>query len=470
MKRALTLKHYGGLFVGQGAAEVLGDYGAGPNHTLPTGGTARSMGGLSVMTFLRVRTWMRVDDLPMAQGMVEDAAHLGDLEGLAGHAAAARARLPGCETASAISHGRPERLCSPTMQKAISTKASKKSSRLLFGVPKKGRMHDKCVKFLEAAGLEYQRPDRVDVAECTNLPITLVFLPAADIAQYVGEGNVDIGITGQDIVAETDVPVNMEQLLGFGKCKLALQVPLEHADTPIPSPIPSHPVPSNPIPPRPIPPRPIPPRPAPSHPAPPRPALQVPLEHADKPVSAYQGSRIVTSFPNIARKFFAPLDASAAALDGEDTKTDIKFVSGSVEAAIGLGLADAVVDLVETGTTMRAAGLTMSSTLMETQACLISNPHTKHHELVKKLSARIRGYIDSTKFQLINYNVSRANLPAALQITPGKKSPTILPLEDSDWVAVSAMAPKNQVPQIIDKLEEIGATDILVFTMSNCRV
>jgi len=360
-----------------------------------------------------------VDDLPMAQGMVEDAAHLGDLEGLAGHAAAARARLPGCETASAISHGRPERLCSPTMQKAISTKASKTSSRLLFGVPKKGRMHDKCVKFLEAAGLEYQRPDRVDVAECTNLPITLVFLPAADIAQYVGEGNVDIGITGQDIVAETDVPVNMEQLLGFGKCKLALQVP---------------------------------------------------LEHADKPVSAYQGSRIVTSFPNIARKFFAPLDASAAAMDGEDTKTDIKFVSGSVEAAIGLGLADAVVDLVETGTTMRAAGLTMSSTLMETQACLISNPHTKHHELVKKLSARIRGYIDSTKFQLINYNVSRANLPAALQITPGKKSPTILPLEDSDWVAVSAMAPKNQVPQIIDKLEEIGATDILVFTMSNCRV
>jgi histidinol dehydrogenase len=83
-----------GLFVGEGAAEVLGDYGAGPNHTLPTGGTARSTGGLCVLTFLRVRTWMRVDDRVAARQMVEDAAMLGGLEGLHGHAAAARIRLP----------------------------------------------------------------------------------------------------------------------------------------------------------------------------------------------------------------------------------------------------------------------------------------------------------------------------------------------------------------------------------------
>ena len=93
MAFGMSLKHYGGLFIGAGAAEVLGDYGAGPNHTLPTGGTARSTGGLCVLTFLRVRTWMRVDDLAAAKTMVEDAAMLGDLEGLAGHAAAARFRL-----------------------------------------------------------------------------------------------------------------------------------------------------------------------------------------------------------------------------------------------------------------------------------------------------------------------------------------------------------------------------------------
>ena len=91
MQVGMQLKHYGGLFIGGNAAEVLGDYGAGPNHTLPTGGTARSTGGLCVMTFLRVRTWMRVDDPVAAQQMTADAVQLGELEGLHGHAAAARA-------------------------------------------------------------------------------------------------------------------------------------------------------------------------------------------------------------------------------------------------------------------------------------------------------------------------------------------------------------------------------------------
>ena len=97
MELKKKLKHYGGLFVGKTAAEVLGDYGAGPNHTLPTGGTARSTGGLNALTFLRVRTWMRVDDRVEARGLIEDSAMLGDLEGLAGHAAAARIRLPNAE-------------------------------------------------------------------------------------------------------------------------------------------------------------------------------------------------------------------------------------------------------------------------------------------------------------------------------------------------------------------------------------
>ena len=101
---------------------------------------------------------------------------------------------------------------SPEMAKAasmvqvphgISTRGKYDEDRLMFAVPKKGRMSEKCLKFLEAAGLEYTRPDRVDVALCTNLPITLVFLAASDIAAFVGEGNVDLGITGEDIVAES---------------------------------------------------------------------------------------------------------------------------------------------------------------------------------------------------------------------------------------------------------------------------
>jgi len=409
MALGMSLQHYGGLFIGSGAAEVLGDYGAGPNHTLPTGGTGRSTGGLCVMTFLRVRTWMRVDDQVAAAQMTADAVRLGELEGLHGHAAAARARLP--DPASAAAH-----LPEPS---GISTRSNFEEGKLLFAVPKKGRMMEKCMKFLEAAGLEWERPDRVDVAVCTNMPIKICFLPAADIALYVGEGNVDIGITGEDIIAETGLPVNVALKLGFGKCKLALQVP---------------------------------------------------EQHKDQPLSAYVGSRIVTSFPNITEKFFKPLDLAASATSGRKIETSVKVVSGSVEAACGLGLADAVVDLVETGTTMRAAGLCMRETLLQTEAVLISNPHSKHPELCERILERIRGYIDSTKYQLLNYNVSRENLPAAVKITPGKKSPSILPLERGDWVAVSVMVLRKQVPDIMEKLIAVGATDILVFGLANCRV
>ena len=138
--------------------------------------------------------------------------------------------------------------------------------------------------------------------------------------------------------------------------------------------------------------------------------------------------------------------------------------------ACGLGLADAVVDLVETGTTMRAAGLCILETLMTTEAVLISNPHSKHPDLAQKIIARIQGYIDSTKYQLINYNCPRAKLTECLSITPGKKSPSLLPLERGDWVAVQAMISKKEVADIIDRLISSGAEDILVFALSNCRV
>lgn len=294
--------------------------------------------------------------------------------------------------------------------------------KLVFAIPKKGRMHEKCLKFLEAAGLEYERPDRVDVAICTNMPIKIVFLPASDIATFVGEGNVDLGITGEDIIAETGMMVNVSLKLGFGKCKLALQVP---------------------------------------------------IEHAKQPLAAYVGSRIVTSFPNITSKFFKPLDEAATAAAGKVSpavQTRIKELGGSVEAACGLGLADAVVDLVETGTTMKAAGLCMLETLMQTEAVLIDNPQSKHPELVKKIVSRITGYIDSTKYQLLNYNVSRSNLAAAVKITPGKKSPSILPLERGDWVAVSVMVMRKGLAEIIDQIVAVGATDVLVFSLANCRV
>lgn len=165
-----------------------------------------------------------------------------------------------------------------------------------FAIPKKGRLYEKVLEMLKGAGIDFHREARLDVALCNDLPITLVFLPAADIAKYVGEGNIDIGITGLDVVRESGVEVDHVIDLGFGKCKLCVQAPVAEATT---------------------------------------------------SVENLAGKRIVTSFPNLTKEFFDPIDAK------KGVKTDIKFVSGSVEAACGLGLADAVVDLVETGTTMR---------------------------------------------------------------------------------------------------------------------
>jgi ATP phosphoribosyltransferase len=284
------------------------------------------------------------------------------------------------------------------------------SRNMLLAVPKKGRLHEKIMKLVEGIGLDYVRPNRLDIAHCTSFPLTLVFLPAADIAAYVGEGNVDMGITGEDIIAESEADVNLLMKLGFGKCKLSVLAPKGEVTDP----------------------------------------------------ASLAGKRIVTSFPNIARNFFKELETG-------DKQTSIKYVSGSVEAACGLGLADAVVDLVETGTTMKAAGLEAVHTIMSTQTVLISNKHTTHAENVDIIYRRIQGYQTAKSYQMLQYNVSPKALSEAVKITPGRRAPNITQTEDKDVVSVSAMVTKKEAIACMDSLEKIGAEDILLFDLSNFR-
>lgn len=290
---------------------------------------------------------------------------------------------------------------------------------LLFAIPKKGRLHDKIKELLKGSGIEYTRPERVDIAHCTNLPLSLVFLPAADIATYVGEGDVDLGITGEDIVSESEVDVAVLLKLGIGKCRLCVQAP--NGEVP--------------------------------------------------DVSSLAGKRIVTSFPNLARRYFSQFEKP-----GEPT-TCIRRISGSVEASCSLGLADGIVDLVETGTTMRAAGLEAVSTIMTTETVLIANPHSQSRELVELIRRRIAGYITATKYVMVAYNIRRSDLPIAKKITPGKLSPTISPLENSghngdmaEWVAVSALVPRKDAASIMDALEAAGADSILLTALISSRM
>ncbi|KAH7136635.1 hypothetical protein EDB81DRAFT_844600 [Dactylonectria macrodidyma] len=316
--------------------------------------------------------------------------------------------------------------------------------RLLFAVPKKGRLNHATLNLLEGADIQFRRENRLDIALVKNLPIALIFLPAADIPTFVGEGRVDLGITGWDQVQEHDAGVreynharrvsvdaaatqdkvagsDMVMELGFGACKLQVQVPEK--------------------------------------------GQYLTAEHL-------VGRTIGTSFVNLAVEYFAKLEA------GDDTqggisprrmRTKIIELSGSVEAACALGVADGIVDLVESGETMRAAGLKAIDTVVSSQAVLIKSKSPSNPELIDLITSRIKGVITAQRYVLCQYNIERKRLPEATKITPGKRSATVTTLDEEGWVAVSCMVEKKKIALVMDDLTRIGAQDILVLDIHNAR-
>lgn len=258
---------------------------------------------------------------------------------------------------------------------------------------------------------------------CTNMPIALIFLPAADIPLFVGEGNCDLGITGLDEIEEAAMFRNVKDLLdlNFGGCRLQIQVP---ANREITSP------------------------------------------------EQLIGKKIVSSFTHLATKYFMELEKVN---DKKDLKTTIKYVGGSVEASCALGVGDAIVDLVESGETMKAAGLKPAGTILETSAHLISSKNPKFPDLVQKVHQRFEGIMAAQKYVLCNYNAPRTILHEVLKITPGRRSATVSALErrseeEEEWVAVSSMVERKKIGDVMDELKAHGASDILVFDIANCRV
>ncbi|CCL99531.1 uncharacterized protein FIBRA_01549 [Fibroporia radiculosa] len=302
------------------------------------------------------------------------------------------------------------------------TDAESLDGRLLFAIPKKGRLHEKCLELLAGADIQFRRHHRLDVCLVKNHPIALVFLPASDIPSFVGKGNVDLGITGQDVILEARMQEHITEVLklNFGKCALQVQVPE-----------------AGPI----------------------------------KTVEELAGKRVVTSFEVLSGEYFNKIDEQLNISGGQKTK--IEYVGGSVEAACALGLADGIVDLVESGDTMRAAGLHAIATLLQSEAVLIKSSIPKHvtlEPLIQLITSRIAGVIAAGKYVVCEYNIPRARLHDATSITPGRRAPTISPLEDEAWVAVSSMVEKNRIADAMDDLVKIGAEDILIFNLDNCRV
>ena len=280
---------------------------------------------------------------------------------------------------------------------------------LRIGVPSKGRLAELAAEIMKDAGLAFRRQERSLFARCKELPVDVTFLRTEDIPILCAEGAIDMGVTGADLVAEGCVDVATRLDLGVGSCRLSICVPEESG--------------------------------------------------FDSPKSLH-GRRVATSFPNVTQKY----------LKEKGADVHLVTLSGSVEIMIALGVADAIVDLVETGSTLAANHLRILENIGTYETVLIQNKQTAHGEMCDRVVRRLEGVVIARGYSLLEYNVPRAKLAEAEQITPGFNSPTVSELEDEGWCAVRVMVRKSDVIGIMERLESLGASAILETRIANCRL
>lgn len=280
---------------------------------------------------------------------------------------------------------------------------------LRIGIPSKGRLAELAAELLVEAGLKFRRQERSLFARVRDMPIDVTFLRTDDIPVLCAEGAIDLGITGSDLVEESGAELVTRLALGLGNCRLAFCVPEESG-------------------------------------------IRAPADLA--------GSRIATSFPSVTERYLAKHQVSG----------HIVQLTGSVEVMIALGVADAIVDLVETGSTLAANRLRVLDEIGEYETVLVQNPATKQTQLCDRVVRRLEGVVIARSYSLLEYNVPQAKLAAAEKVTPGFESPTVNKLEEPGWFAVRAMVKRSEVIEIMEQLDTLGATAILETAITNCRL
>lgn len=283
------------------------------------------------------------------------------------------------------------------------------TDNLRIGIPSKGRLSELATALLNQAGLQFRRQERTLFALVKQLPIDVIFLRTDDIPVLCAEGAIDLGFTGSDLVAESGAAVDVRMPLGVGRCRLSLCLPE-----------------SSPV----------------------------------RQCGELDGMRIATSFPNVTKKFLAEHQAQAHLVE----------LSGSVEIMISLGVADAIVDLVETGSTLAANRLRVLTDIGNYETVLVQNPLKRNAKMADRIVRRLEGVVIARDYSLLEYNVPRDRLAAAEAVTPGFNSPTISALEDAGWCSVRVMVKRNEVIDAMEKLEVIGASAILETEIGNCRL
>lgn len=276
-------------------------------------------------------------------------------------------------------------------------------TRLKIAIQKSGRLHEDSVKLLKDCGIDLKNGVNKLKTEADNFPMEIYFLRDDDIPQYVEDQVADIGIVGENVLYEKNKQVNIVEKLGFGKCRLSVAVSRSEF-------------------------------------------------YEDR--NYLNGKKIATSYPEIVGQF----------LKNNSLDAEIHEISGSVEIAPGIGLADAIVDLVSSGSTLFANGLKEVDTILQSQAALIRNNAltAEQNVLLEKLLFRIRAVKKAKNNKYVLLNAPNDNLQTIISLLPGMKSPTVLPLAEPGWSSVHSVLNENEFWEIIEKLKDAGAQGILV--------
>jgi ATP phosphoribosyltransferase len=280
-----------------------------------------------------------------------------------------------------------------------------KNGRLKIAIQRNGRLTDDSVSLLRTCGFTFEYQKQGLYSSCQNYELDILAIRDDDIPEYVQDGVADIGIAGENILLERKAKVQVLIPLGFGGCKLMISVP---------------------------------------------------QRSRIRKVSDLQGKRIGTTYPTILKSF----------LNTEKVNAEIIKISGSVELAPSLNVADAICDIVSTGTTARMSGLRTFCTVMESQAVLVANKNAmndrKKRTLIDRLMIRVRGSQEARGKRYLMMNAPAESVTKLRRVIPSLKSPTVVPLAQTGMVAIHSVVAEDVFWDVMEKLKKAGASDIIV--------
>jgi ATP phosphoribosyltransferase len=280
---------------------------------------------------------------------------------------------------------------------------------LRIAVPNKGALAEPSSTMLREAGYRQRADSRELVLADPANNVEFFFLRPRDIAIYVGSGRLDVGITGRDLLLDSGAPAEEVLALGFGGSTFRYAA----------------------------------------------------LPGTGESVKDFAGLRVATSFPGLVGKHLAEHGVGA----------EVIRLDGAVETSIQLGVADVIADVVETGTTLRQAGLVLiGEPILRSEAILVRRVGASAEAAVDQLLRRLQGVLVARRYVLMDYDVPEASVEAAVALTPGMESPTVSPLRSAGWFAVRAMVPRADAQRIMDDLWDVGARAILVTDIHACRL